>query len=273
MSFENGNNNAVPTNGTPTKIKKGNPGKNMSGKGSKYPVPNAVSKKFNWGAFTLTWIWGLGNSTYITLLIFATFLFAWIPIVNLIVSLGLCIWFGIKGNTWAWQNKHFVSIASFHKYQKKWAIASIIYWIITLVVIPIIIFLFTFLITKPAIDKTSLVEKNILIKKSILVIKQTTSFSKATGQKCNLSSEDIATCFNGIIKGNLNRNIINAPDGTKWIFYSNGICKNNNDCNITVKFKNKNLVIIPVYADNNGFLYARENDLNKYLEESNKNGK
>ena len=102
---------------------------NNSGQGENIQVPEDVSDKFNWGAFLLTWIWGLGNKTYITFLIWLTFVLAFIPFVNLvsgIAQLALAIWFGIKGNEWAWKNKQFASVEAFHEYQKKWAIAGTI---------------------------------------------------------------------------------------------------------------------------------------------------
>ena len=39
----------------------------------------AAAKKWNWGAFFMTWIWGLGNKTYIALL-------GLIPVVNLVMA-------------------------------------------------------------------------------------------------------------------------------------------------------------------------------------------
>ena len=102
------------------------PIENTSGKGKSTKVPDTVAKKFNWGACLLSWIWGIGNKTYITFLIFISFIIPLGP-------LAMMIWFGIKGNTWAWQNKHFKDIKSFHEYQKKWAIAAIIVFIIGLI--------------------------------------------------------------------------------------------------------------------------------------------
>ena len=102
---------------------------NNSGQGENIAVPEVVADKFNWGAFLLTWIWGLGNKTYITFLIFATIILAFVPILGFVagmVQLGLSIWFGIKGNEWAWKNKQFESVEAFHYYQKKWAIAGTI---------------------------------------------------------------------------------------------------------------------------------------------------
>ena len=95
---------------------------NNSGAGKDSPVCDLVAKKFNWGAFVFTFIWGLFNKTYITLI---SLVISFIPVVcylNIFVS----IWFGIKGNEWAWQNKKWESIEEFHKSQKRWAIASAI---------------------------------------------------------------------------------------------------------------------------------------------------
>lgn len=103
---------------------------NMSGMGSEYDVPDIVSKKFNWGAFFLTWVWGIGNKTYITFLILTSVLFCIIPLVGGLAPLIFKIWFGIKGNEWAWQNKHFESIEAFHKNQRNWVKASIICYIL-----------------------------------------------------------------------------------------------------------------------------------------------
>ena len=94
---------------------------NTSGTGKNTKVPEAVLGHFNWGAFLGTWIWGLGNNTYITLLMFISVIAAIIPVIGFIVPLGLAIWFGIKGNEWAWQNKKFESVKKFHEYQVLWA--------------------------------------------------------------------------------------------------------------------------------------------------------
>ena len=114
-------------------IRKRKPFVNTSGQGAKAKVPQSVKDNFNWGAFFLSWIWGLGNKTYITLINIVLF---FIPLVNL----GVAIWFGIKGNEWAWRNKRFEGINQFHENQKGWATAGIIFFIIF---IPVCLFLFT----------------------------------------------------------------------------------------------------------------------------------
>lgn len=66
--------------------------------------------KWNWGAFILTWIWGIGNKTYISLLMF-------VPIINWIIPFIL----GFKGYTWAYYNGDWKDRESFFKNQRDWA--------------------------------------------------------------------------------------------------------------------------------------------------------
>ena len=103
---------------------------NTSGNGQAAVLPEEL-KGYNWGAFLLSWIWGIGNKTYITLL---SFLVAFIPFIGCLAALGMNIWFGFKGNEWAWQNKHFESIEHFKSNQKKWTIAGIIVTIVSIIV-------------------------------------------------------------------------------------------------------------------------------------------
>lgn len=115
---------------------------NNSGQGPQAVAPAEVLTGFNWGAFLLNWIWGLGNKTYLTLVIFATVLVSWIPLIGPLVPLGLCIWFGMKGNEWAWQNKKWESVEHFHSVQKAWAIWGIALFVIGIVCGILGVFLF-----------------------------------------------------------------------------------------------------------------------------------
>ena len=100
---------------------------NTSGHGPGAKVPTAVAGKFNWGVFLLTWIWGLYHKKYLTLIMIPIGIVTYfIPFVGWLIPLGVGIWFGIKGNEWAWQGRRYNSIAQFHESQKKWAIAGII---------------------------------------------------------------------------------------------------------------------------------------------------
>jgi len=91
-----------------------------SGLGKGSPVPEEI-KGWNWGAFFLNWIWGIGNSTYVALLVF-------IPFVNFVMPFVL----GAKGNQWAWQNRMWRDVDHFKSVQKKWRNAVIILFFIVL---------------------------------------------------------------------------------------------------------------------------------------------
>lgn len=77
-------------------------------------VPPEIDR-WNWGAFLLTWIWGVGNNTFIALLMF-------VPFVNIVM------WFvlGARGSAWAWRNKHWDSVDDFKRTQRKWAMWGVI---------------------------------------------------------------------------------------------------------------------------------------------------
>lgn len=108
---------------------------NNSGMGKNITVPENVLGKFNWGAFLLTWIWGLKHKSFITLIIFPVAIFSGIPVIGFLLSLGVLIWFGINGNKWAWQNNQFESVEKFHELQKKWAVAGLVVFCIFSVLI------------------------------------------------------------------------------------------------------------------------------------------
>jgi hypothetical protein len=75
--------------------------------------------RWNWGAFFLNWIWGIGNSTFIALL-------ALIPGVNFIMIFVL----GARGSRWAWRNRTWRDAEQFRRTQRNWAIAGLVVWIV-----------------------------------------------------------------------------------------------------------------------------------------------
>lgn len=111
-----------------------NNAENTSGRGENAKVPESVANKFNWGAFLFNWIWGLGNKCYITLIIFAVALFSFIPFIGWIALIGCQVWFGMKGNEWAWRNKKWINEEHFHQVQKTWAIAGAIFSVISILI-------------------------------------------------------------------------------------------------------------------------------------------
>ena len=72
-------------------------------------IPDGV-RGWSWGAFLLTWIWAIGNRTWIGLL-------ALVPY----VGIGVAIWLGIKGREVAWKNASWDSVEHFNRVQKKWS--------------------------------------------------------------------------------------------------------------------------------------------------------
>jgi len=82
---------------------------NTSGQGESAEVPVEILR-WNWGAFLLNWIWGLGNNTFIALLMF-------VPLANIVMPFVL----GAKGSEWAWRNKRWESVEQFQAVQRKWA--------------------------------------------------------------------------------------------------------------------------------------------------------
>ncbi|GHD10427.1 cytochrome c oxidase assembly factor Coa1 family protein [Tianweitania populi] len=69
--------------------------------------------RWNWGAFLLNWIWGIGNSVWIALLMF-------VPLVNIVMVFIL----GARGSRLAWKNRAWRDAEHFRKVQRRWAIAG-----------------------------------------------------------------------------------------------------------------------------------------------------
>lgn len=96
----------------------------LPGQPSDTPIPPHLNR-WNWGAFLLNWIWGIGNSTYIALLMF-------VPFVNIVMIFVL----GAKGSRWAWKNRVWADEAHFVRTQRNWAWAGLIIAAVCLVLLP-----------------------------------------------------------------------------------------------------------------------------------------
>ena len=96
-------------------------------------IPQEINK-WNWGAFLLTWIWGVGNGLYWPLAIIIVGL---IPYVGWAASLAASIYLGMKGSELAWKAKDWESIEHFKRIQHNWMIAGIcalgVYLLITII--------------------------------------------------------------------------------------------------------------------------------------------
>lgn len=89
-------------------------------------VPDEI-KGWSWGGFLWTWIWAIGNNTWIGLLALIP-----LPFIGLIMAIVL----GVNGREWAWKNKHWNSVEDFKKTQRNW----VKWWFI--IVVPLIILAF-----------------------------------------------------------------------------------------------------------------------------------
>lgn len=79
---------------------------------------------WNWGAFLLGPIWGIGNRVWISLLTL-------IPFVGFVMAFVL----GAKGGTWAWKQKPWKDTRHFKRAQFNWAIAGAGVWAIIIMMI------------------------------------------------------------------------------------------------------------------------------------------
>jgi len=71
-------------------------------------VPEEI-KGLNWGAFFLSWIWGIFNGVWLALLCL-------VPCVNIVMIFVLLF----KGNEWAWRAKPWPSVEEFQRVQRLW---------------------------------------------------------------------------------------------------------------------------------------------------------
>lgn len=98
--------------------------------------PYDYTKTFNWGAFFGTWLWGLFNRSYVPLWQLILCFTPW--------SFYFQIVCGMKGNEWAYKNKKWNDVEKFNKSQRN---QSLIWAILSIVVIPILIFMVIFIST------------------------------------------------------------------------------------------------------------------------------
>ena len=84
-------------------------------------VPAQLSAEFerwNWGAFGLSCIWGIGNRTPA----------AWFVLVPFAGWFGMPFLLGLKGNEWAWRNGNWPDIETFRRTQQTWARRALLAW-------------------------------------------------------------------------------------------------------------------------------------------------
>ncbi len=100
---------------------------------------------WHWGAFIFTWIWGIFNKTYISVMLFLIFAVVlsvfqlllqrysflhtpiWYCIGGLILFgyfAAIHVYHGIYGRRWAWQNKVWRDLPTFRRTQKYWSLGG-----------------------------------------------------------------------------------------------------------------------------------------------------
>jgi serine/threonine-protein kinase len=95
---------------------------------------------FNWGAFLLAPIWGLGNAVLPAIVIgLAGWTVPWLtrtsaPWAGFAVWLGAILFVGYKANEWAWRSRKWASVEQFRRIQQAWLLWAIIASAIVMIV-------------------------------------------------------------------------------------------------------------------------------------------
>ena len=95
-------------------------------------------ERWNWGAFFCTWFWAAFHRTYWPILIL---LVVWIPYLGQACSLCLCVYLGLKGSKIAWKCDKYEDFESFVSAQRKWAIGGCIWFILSIAVSALFIYI------------------------------------------------------------------------------------------------------------------------------------
>ncbi len=102
-------------------------------------LPPAL-RRFNWAAFLLGPVWGLGNGVWQAILIglagavvpWFSRSAPWVGFVALVVTLFII---GMKGNEWAWRARRWRSVEQFKRVQQGWLLWAVVIAVITLIVL------------------------------------------------------------------------------------------------------------------------------------------
>ena len=92
--------------------------------GYSHTTKPSIIGKWNWGAFALSWLWGIFNGLYWPLLLI---LINFIPYLGWIAYIGGSVYLGLKGNELSWNRKQgWSSVEYFEDTQQKWSKAGLI---------------------------------------------------------------------------------------------------------------------------------------------------
>lgn len=209
---------------------------------------------FNWGAFLLTFIWGIKHKAWITLLGIPLLWFQ-LPLgLNLILFTILQFYCGFKGNMWAYQQDWWMSVKDFRKTQAIWAIAAISLNIL----IPMILLALTLQFIKKSPDNP----KNLILNTQCAIANSNLKHGlKKVSINSSVTSKDIAYAFSKQFK-----NTTVNEDSVKFfikennqkidIYYITFLKDTQNPCN----FETKNCTI------NSGFILPDEISINEHCQ-------
>lgn len=97
-------------------------------------------RRWNWGAFAFTWLWGLFNGAYLPLLGIPIALIpsvdlwrhalpgggsAWVSTGTLLFA-AWSVYCGVMGDRWGWKGRKWGDVAHFRRAQRGWAIATLV---------------------------------------------------------------------------------------------------------------------------------------------------
>lgn len=239
---------------------------NNSGQGKGSKVLSVVSDKFNWGAFLLTWVWGLCHKCYLTLIAIPV---AFIPFVGGIASLAVSIWFGVEGNKWAWQNKRWESIERFHAVQKKWAISGLVVCILAGILVPIIMMA---IVMPTLMSNTQEQQFETAKKKGLNSLMMASEMNMAMDEKCDYTSEGLANYYiKRLSVSSQDVNKLYLMDGSTWEFTGDGYCFVEGDCSVLIdgngekspNLDGQDIFNVPLYLKEDKYPYPAESVVNE----------
>ncbi|MDO8513880.1 MAG: hypothetical protein Q7S37_05240 [bacterium] len=137
--------------------------------GSNRPFPPELNR-WNWGAFSLTWIWSIGNRVWIGLFALIGPLSLAITVILGIIGINgsvqawsiayqicvilltligpmtlvVAIILGIKGNEWAWKNRKFENVEQFKAVQQSWTKWGVVVFILSIIIVVGLVILGTY---------------------------------------------------------------------------------------------------------------------------------
>ena len=216
---------------------------NNSGMGKDTDLPQEV-KHFNWGGFFLTWIWGVFNASYLTFISLAFGLVTWVIgivlwfvslmgmasddfsgftiycIYSVLVFIGgiaLRVWFGVRGNQWAWQNKKWNSTEHFNRVQKQWVLGTIIAAVIMSFVMFAYIGVVAAMTMPTLLNSTQDKQYTTAYKRALATMSQAAAMNYA------LEDEDFGKNKNRIVYNILSKRMNVARSDGRNLYFNDGI--------------------------------------------------